>query len=295
MKKCEIFSRFWKNVLIYIVNVLIYIVNTKKCVDLHSKYEGKSIQIYANHHHHRKFRKYFTFFQFSQWFFYEFSKFLMFWKEEKLLSNLDCISIYEICVQVGVPRRFRFFSLLGLDLLTIQKLSWEIYWFMSPRCDIHGHGMTRERKLARTASSLLCPSAWCGSQERECYPTSIPQHRRRQASMKHWITTVYRYGDEVPVRQSKHVLKYDSRELSHTTTFCGIFLPIQNRVTTKRHPNRITWSCVTLPAEPQQIRSWQHSDKAAARPEGVFSDNRQMCVNSIQNGTAALALRATTT
>ena len=35
--------------LIYIVNVLIYIVNTKKCVDLHSKYEGKSIQIYANH------------------------------------------------------------------------------------------------------------------------------------------------------------------------------------------------------------------------------------------------------
>ena len=34
--------------LIYIVNVLIYIVNTKKCVDLHSKYEGKSILIYAN-------------------------------------------------------------------------------------------------------------------------------------------------------------------------------------------------------------------------------------------------------
>ena len=95
--------------LIYIVNVLIYIVNTKKCVDLHSKYEGKSIQIYANHHHHRKFGKHFTFFQFSQWIFYEFSKFLMFWKEDTLLVILSFISIYEICRQVRVLLAFVFF------------------------------------------------------------------------------------------------------------------------------------------------------------------------------------------
>ena len=96
VKKCEIFSRFWKNLLIYIVNVLIYIVNTKKCVDLHSKYEGKSIQIYANHHHHRNFRKHFTFFHFLRWIFYGFSKFLMFWKEEMPLVNSNAIYIYEI-------------------------------------------------------------------------------------------------------------------------------------------------------------------------------------------------------
>ena len=102
-------------------------------------------------------------------------------------------------------------------------------------------------------------------------PTIIPQNTGdSQASIKHGIIVVYRYGGEVPVRQSKHVLKYDSRELSHATRFCGIFLPVQNRVTTKRHPNRITWSCVTSHTEPQQMGTLKISSKAAARPEGVF-------------------------
>ena len=95
------------------------------------------------------------------------------------------------------------------------------------------------RKLTRTdAASLLCPSAWCGydvlSQHRchsitrpSTHPLtfhasavhadyyrgrSIPQNTGDvQASMKHCVSAVYRYGDEVPVRQPKHVLKYDSR------------------------------------------------------------------------------------
>ena len=87
VKKCEIFSRFWKNVLIYIVNVLIYIVNTKG-----NQYKSMQIIIITE-----KNGKYFTFFQFSQWFFYDFSKFWMFWKEESLLSKSGFISIYEIC------------------------------------------------------------------------------------------------------------------------------------------------------------------------------------------------------
>ena len=107
-------------------------------------------------------------------------------------------------------------------------------------------------------------------------PTIIPQNTGdSKASVEHWITIVYRYGDEVPVRQPKHVLKYDSRELSHATRLCGIFLPVQNRVTTKRHPNRITWSCITLPTESQQMGMQTISDKAAARPEGVFFSTKK--------------------
>ena len=60
--------------------------------------------------------KHFTFFQFSQWIFYEFSKFLMFWKEEMLLVNSSLISIYEICRQVSgslLRKYFAWFSAFG--------------------------------------------------------------------------------------------------------------------------------------------------------------------------------------
>ena len=60
--------------------------------------------------------------QISQRIFYRFSKFLMFWKEETQLFQLNLVSIYEIFLQVGVRWRFGLFS-LKLDLLTIQKLS----------------------------------------------------------------------------------------------------------------------------------------------------------------------------
>jgi len=39
----------------------------------------------------------------------------MFWKEESLVSKSSFIPIYAICLQVGVPRRFRYFSLLDFD------------------------------------------------------------------------------------------------------------------------------------------------------------------------------------
>ena len=73
---------------------------------LRSKYKGKTIQIYANHHPHRNLGKYFIFLWIS--------KFLMFWKEEKLLFKFRYIYIYiyiyEIFLQTQMFWHWKFCS-----------------------------------------------------------------------------------------------------------------------------------------------------------------------------------------
>ena len=114
----------WKNVKMF-PDFHLKSVFLKKCVDLHSKYEGKSIQIYANHHHHRNFRKHFTFLKFSQ---LRFSKFFDVLERGEALFEFELhIYLWNISLSTSSVA-VRFSPLLGLDLLTIQKLSWEIYW-----------------------------------------------------------------------------------------------------------------------------------------------------------------------
>ena len=100
LEKCETFS---KNPMMMTICVDLYwysFVFTMQINIFLPKYTFQ-MKIWANASH---------FFQFSQCFFYRFSKFLMFWKEESLVLKSSCISIYEIWRQVRVLSGSLFFA-----------------------------------------------------------------------------------------------------------------------------------------------------------------------------------------
>ena len=109
VKKCEIFSRFWK-----------CFEKFRKKFDrkFWSNFWLKSDRFFKDFF---RFFRLFQIFQILRWIFYGFSKILMFWKEETLFFKLSSMSIYEICLQVGVQRRNRktFFSTELSEILSV--------------------------------------------------------------------------------------------------------------------------------------------------------------------------------
>ena len=102
VKKCEIFSRVWKNFRRFseiseISKIAkISIENPIENFWNIGNFSGENPKIFE---FFSKSGKYFTFFHFLRWIFYGFSKFLMFWKEEMPFVNSNSISIYEIWSQ----------------------------------------------------------------------------------------------------------------------------------------------------------------------------------------------------